>query len=91
MAAIGRAAQARDALTGVVLDVAVANWPDRWTQLLPQPYRLATWVGYDMDGRTDISWSTSLRYRLSEKALRLSGYAIEIGRASCRERVCLYV
>ena len=78
MAAIGRAAQARDALTGVVLDVAVANWPDRWTQLLPQPYRLATWVGYDMDGRTDISWSTSLRYRLSEKALRLSGYATQL-------------
>lgn len=78
MAAIGRAAQARDALTGVVLDVAAAIWPDRWTQLLPQPYRLATWVGYDMDGRTDISWSTSLRYRLSEKALRLSGYATQL-------------
>ena len=78
MAAIGRAAQARDALTGVVLDVAAATWPDRWTQLLPQPYRLATWVGYDMDGRTDISWSTSLRYRLSEKALRLSGYATQL-------------
>lgn len=78
MAAIGRTAQARDALTGVVLDVAAATWPDRWTQLLPQPYRLATWVGYDMDGRTDISWSTSLRYRLSEKALRLSGYATQL-------------
>jgi general secretion pathway protein E len=31
-----------------------------------------------MDGRTDISWSTSLRYRLSEKALRLSGYAAQL-------------
>lgn len=78
MAAIGRAAQARDALTSVVLDVAAAKWPDRWTEFMPQPYRLATWVGYDMDGRTDIGWSTSLRYRLMEKALRLSGYAAQL-------------
>jgi phosphoenolpyruvate carboxylase len=28
-----------------------------------------------MDGRTDISWATSLRYRLSEKAERLNRYA----------------
>lgn len=78
MAAIGRAAHARDMLTGVVLEVAAATWPDRWTELMPQPYRLATWVGYDMDGRTDIGWSTSLRYRLLEKALRLSGYAKQL-------------
>src|SRR5690606_4896689 len=43
--------------------------------LQPMPVRLASWIGYDMDGRTDIGWATSIRYRLIEKALRLSRYA----------------
>ncbi len=75
MAAIRRAADARDAMTGVVLDVAAGRWPDAWRSVVPLPYRLASWVGYDMDGRTDIGWATSIRYRLSEKALRLASYA----------------
>ncbi len=73
--AITRAAAARDTLTRVILDVAAERWPDRWRDLSPCPFRLATWVGYDMDGRTDISWSTSIRYRLTEKALKLGIYA----------------
>ena len=36
------------------------------------PFRFATWVGYDMDGRTDIGWATSMHYRLREKAMRLA-------------------
>lgn len=78
MAALGRAGDARDALTRAVFDVAAAHWPDQWQDIRPVPYRLATWVGYDMDGRTDIGWSTSLRYRLSEKALRLARYAASL-------------
>jgi phosphoenolpyruvate carboxylase len=75
MAAIRRAADARDAMTRVVLDVAADRWPDAWRSVAPLPFRLASWVGYDMDGRTDIGWATSIRYRLSEKALRLGNYA----------------
>lgn len=75
MAALGRAADARDALTHILLEIAARRWPDRWRELCPQPFRLASWVGYDMDGRTDIGWSTSLRYRLKEKALKLGRYA----------------
>ena len=78
MVALNRAQAARDQLTGAVLDEAAARWPENWRTLLPAPYRLATWVGYDMDGRTDISWATSLRYRLAEKALRLGGYAAQL-------------
>jgi hypothetical protein len=37
--------------------------------------RFASWVGYDMDGRTDIGWQTCIRYRLEEKAERLASYA----------------
>ncbi len=75
MAALARAGDARDALVAILFDVAQARWPDRWRGLKPLPYRLASWVGYDMDGRTDIGWFTSVRYRLKEKALRLGRYA----------------
>jgi phosphoenolpyruvate carboxylase len=75
IAAMRRAAAARDTITHVILDVAAKHWPDQWRSLTPVPFRLATWVGYDMDGRTDIGWSTSIAYRLREKAERLAGYA----------------
>lgn len=78
MAAIAHAAGARDAITATIFDVASRHWPDRWQTLRPLPYRFATWVGYDMDGRTDIGWATSLRYRLAEKAQRLDGYAAQL-------------
>ncbi|MFN3516396.1 MAG: phosphoenolpyruvate carboxylase [Novosphingobium sp.] len=75
MDALTRAQGARDAMVRVVLSEARRRWPDQWRSLHPMPLRFATWVGYDMDGRTDISWATSLRYRLEEKAQRLAGYA----------------
>ena len=75
MAAIGRAQSARDAINRQLLTEARCRWPDQWRGLDPLLLRFASWVGYDMDGRTDISWATSLRYRLSEKAERLRTYA----------------
>ena len=75
MAALTRAQTARDGINRQLLSQARAKWPDNWRGLNPLPLRFASWVGYDMDGRTDISWSTSLRYRLSEKAERLGSYA----------------
>jgi len=74
MAAIARGQKARDRMTARLLDIAAARFPKKWKSLQPMPVRFATWVGYDMDGRTDIGWSTSIRYRLKEKALRLAGY-----------------
>ena len=75
MDALGRAQDARDAMVRTLLGQARQNWPDQWRALAPLPLRFASWVGYDMDGRTDISWATSLRYRLEEKAERLARYA----------------
>jgi len=75
MAAIARGQKARDRMTGRLLDIAASRWPKRWKSLQPMPARFATWVGYDMDGRTDITWNTSIRYRLQEKAMRLEAYA----------------
>ena len=75
MAAIARGQKARDRINARLLEIAAVRWPRRWRSLQPMPVRFASWVGYDMDGRTDISWTTSIRYRLQEKAMRLAGYA----------------
>ncbi|MDP4538610.1 phosphoenolpyruvate carboxylase [Qipengyuania sp. DY56-A-20] len=75
MEAIARAQDARDAIVTRVLGEAQQRWPERWQSLSPLPFRFATWVGYDMDGRTDIKWYHSIGFRLSEKAQRLERYA----------------
>ncbi len=75
LAAIARGQKARDRINARLFDTAAARWPKRWKSLQPTPVRFATWVGYDMDGRTDISWTNSIRYRLEEKAMRLASYA----------------
>ena len=78
LAAIERAGAARDRINAALLAHARARWPGRWLDFRPLPFRFASWVGYDMDGRTDISWSTSIAYRLQEKARRLEGYAAQL-------------
>ena len=82
MKTLARAQAARGRIVGEVLDAARAKWPQRWREVRPVPFRFATWVGYDMDGRTDISWHTSVRYRLAEKAERLAAYAADVASAA---------
>ncbi len=82
MTAIARGQAARDRINGVLLRTARQRWPDRWQELRPQPLRFASWVGYDMDGRTDIGWHTCIRYRLEEKAQRLGLYAAQLAQAA---------
>jgi phosphoenolpyruvate carboxylase len=79
MAAIAHAQDARSAIVREALEHAASRWPEQWKSLRPLPFRFATWVGYDMDGRTDIKWYTSIRFRLSEKAERLGRYARQLG------------
>lgn len=78
MAAIAHAQDARSAIVREALAHAAGRWPKQWKALRPLPFRFATWVGYDMDGRTDIKWYTSIRFRLSEKAERLGRYASQL-------------
>ncbi|MFM7350553.1 MAG: phosphoenolpyruvate carboxylase [Erythrobacter sp.] len=78
MAAMARAQDARDALVARLLEEAQRRWPERWRSLRPVPFRFATWVGYDMDGRTDIGWRTSIAFRLEEKAERLARYTASL-------------
>ena len=78
MHAISHAQDARNAIVRQVLAHGQAVWPDKWHELAPLPFRFASWVGYDMDGRTDITWSNSIGFRLSEKAQHLKSYVAEL-------------
>ncbi len=79
MAAIANAQDARDRIVGELCAEARRRWPDEWRSFAPLPFRFATWVGYDMDGRTDIAWHTSIGFRLAEKAERLDRYIAALG------------
>ncbi len=78
MAAMARAQDARDVIVAHLLGQARNRWPDQWRTLRPLPFRFASWVGYDMDGRTDIGWHTSIAFRLQEKAERLARYTASL-------------
>ena len=71
VAAIQRGRDALDGLAAALLTAARGVWGDRWTGLVPRPVILASWVGYDTDGRTDIGWWDTLRLRLTMKRLQL--------------------
>lgn len=76
--ALSALAQAQDAvalLIEAILQTAQEVYPDRWSELRPAPVSLATWVGYDLDGRNDITWVDSIRFRLQEKYWQLGRYA----------------
>jgi phosphoenolpyruvate carboxylase len=51
----------------VAVDVAAAWYPRDFRRLEPRFITVATWVGFDLDGRTDIGWRASLacRYELA--------------------------
>ena len=70
--AIENGRDALDAFTRALLTAARSCWPDRWSVIEPRAVTLATWVGYDTDGRTDIGWWDTLRLRLTMKKLQLA-------------------
>ncbi|PZW39814.1 phosphoenolpyruvate carboxylase type 1 [Humitalea rosea] len=72
---------ALDELAGALLDAATTTWPDRWHSLNPAPVLLTSWVGYDTDGRTDIGWYDTLRFRLTMKRLQLARLRTQIAEA----------
>ena len=76
--AIAHARDAIDALASALVSAARATWPDRWTALNPAPVLAASWVGYDTDGRTDIGWADTIRFRLRMKAMGLARLAAAV-------------
>jgi len=51
----------------IAVAVAAELYPGEYAKLRPRIATVATWVGFDLDGRTDIGWSRSLncRYQLA--------------------------
>ncbi len=76
-AAITHAQAALNAYAGLIYDTAAELFPDTWQTLRPSLPTVASWIGYDLDGRTDIHWSQSFALRLREKATQLQRYAAQ--------------
>ena len=68
--AIVRGRDALDALNAAILRAAASCWRG-WSELVPRPVVLTSWVGYDTDGRTDIQWWDTLRLRLRMKQFQV--------------------
>lgn len=67
--------QFRDAYTELLqsfFGVAASRYGDKAFKLRPQLATIASWVGYDLDGRSDIKWTFSLLVRLREKQASLN-------------------
>lgn len=54
------------------ISVTAARFGDAAYKLRPRLATFASWVGYDLDGRTDIKWSYSFLLRLQEKRAALT-------------------
>jgi phosphoenolpyruvate carboxylase len=65
--ALHHAHDALEAVHRTALRVAREHWPDQWTSVDPRLVTLASWVGYDQDGRTDITWTRTIAARLADK------------------------
>ena len=67
-ATLSRIQNALNKLNHVVLKVAAAHFPKLWTSLTPHLADAYSWVGYDIDGRTDISSVSYTHLTLPTKA-----------------------
>lgn len=72
--AIGHAQDALTRLNRIILNEARRLYPVEWARLRPNPVQLNTWIGYDLDGRTDVRWHDTIRFRLDEKRAQLERY-----------------
>lgn len=84
--AIAAAQGALDRAIDIALDVARERYPDDWTALTPRPVTLASWVGYDLDGRTDIGWADTLEKRMAVRAAQLRRYIADVQALISRAR-----
>ena len=63
-----------DLIYDLAFRVAEEAYPDRWTELNPRLITVASWVGYDLDGRSDIPWTATFAKRLRVQVLQLERY-----------------
>ncbi len=78
MMAIANIQKALRKVYRLVIEVAREFYDDRAEQLVPRMVTVASWVGYDLDGRSDILWSDMLHKRLRIQAAQLRFYLEEV-------------
>ncbi|QDH12976.1 phosphoenolpyruvate carboxylase [Formicincola oecophyllae] len=83
LAAISRGRDALDALASHIITEARKRWPD--AELAPAPVLMASWVGFDTDGRNDIGWWDTIRIRLDMKIAQLRRLLRNLGALSGME------
>jgi phosphoenolpyruvate carboxylase len=69
--AIGAAKDALTRLNRLIIGEARRLYPSDWRRLRPNAVQISSWVGYDLDGRTDVRWHDAVRLRLDEKRRQL--------------------
>ena len=84
--AIGHIQAALRKVHRIVLEVAAEAYPETWTELTPLLLTVASWVGFDNDGRSDIGWSTAFERRLEGSAGQLRVIAATIDDLQARIR-----
>ncbi|NBC95350.1 MAG: phosphoenolpyruvate carboxylase [Deinococcus-Thermus bacterium] len=62
----------------ILLAVAGELYPERWTELVPRLMTIASWVGYDLDGRSDIGWTMTLNKRMRVQHRQVLYYLDEV-------------
>ncbi len=82
--AIGHVQGALRRVYGVVLEVAAEAYPARWSELRPRLVTVASWVGFDVDGRADIAWTDTLRAGLTNEARQLERYLAAVRALAAR-------
>lgn len=63
-----------DNLNDIILRYGQKRFPKNWAKLSPNQVNVATWVGYDLDGRNDITWQDTIRLKLHEKNAVMQSY-----------------
>ncbi len=77
--ALGHAQDSVNRLYHIVFTVAQEVYPEEWRKLVPRLVTLASWVGYDLDGRSDIRWTDTFTTRLRVQVLQLERYRRQVG------------
>ncbi|NYZ10964.1 phosphoenolpyruvate carboxylase [Azospirillum sp. RWY-5-1] len=78
LAAIANIQAALRRVYALVYQVAAEVYPERWSDVTPRLITVASWVGYDLDGRSDIKWTDTLHKRLKVESQQLRHYIDEI-------------
>ncbi|MBT6122603.1 MAG: hypothetical protein HOH48_04470, partial [Candidatus Puniceispirillum sp.] len=78
MQALGHARSAIRSLHHTILTAKHVAGDASWRDVLPVMCAVSTWVGYDLDGRSDITWLDSFALRLVEKRMALDLYQAEL-------------